>query len=294
MIEGSKLGYYLMPILRVWLFLFFLLACIVPFGMILQFDFLPSIDLPVATDIIVYICLVLVVLGGLLMMFRLFPYLNFHGVFIRRSRFASGFLKGAGLGVLVMAACAMVLHLCGNVNFEKGELQWQLLGLYLIYFLLVSVFEEFLFRSYLLLAFAERYPLGFAVVVNGMLFALAHFANPGVTALGIFNIALAGVLFSIYTLQRQNIAWAIGLHFAWNFTQTIVLGYNASGNKMNGMIKAVPIGKEYLSGGSFGIEGSVCCTILLIIWIVWLYYKGGFGFVEVNDPQVEAEEERLT
>jgi membrane protease YdiL (CAAX protease family) len=119
-----------------------------------------------------------------------------------------------------------------------------------------------------------------------VLFALAHVGNPNFTALGLLNITLAGTLFCIYTLQKKNVSWAIGIHFGWNFTQGILLGYNVSGNEMPGAVKAMPLGSPYLSGGTFGIEGSIFCTVLLILWMGWLIYSKGFGKVEIYDPQV--------
>lgn len=286
MIEGSKLGYYLMPIIKIWLFMFFLLLCTVPFGLIAQLNFLPAITYPVLADIVVQSSLVLVVLGALLMMFKVLPDLNFHQVFIRRPEIFSGFLKGSGVGFGIISLCALLLYANGNVVFEKAGISLGDTFLYIVYFLLIAIFEEFLFRSYTLFALSERYPLWFAVFVNGLLFALAHFGNPGVTVLGIVNITLAGMLFAIYTLQKQNVSWALGVHFAWNFVQAIVLGYNVSGNQMPGFVKAIPQGETYFSGGKFGIEGSVCCTLFLLACIGWLIYKDGFGNVESKEFEV--------
>jgi len=285
MIEESKLGYYMMPILKVWLFMFFLLLCTIPFGLISQFGFLPPISSSIVRDIIAQFSLLTVVLGALLMMFKVFPDLNFHEVFIRKEGVLPAFFKGAGLGFLMMLLCALLLYANGNVKFENAEISWSSVCLYLFYFLLISIFEEFLFRSYPLFAFSERYPFWFAIVVNGFLFALAHFANPGLTVLGVINITLAGILFSLYTLQKRHISWAIGIHFAWNFTQAVILGYNVSGNEMSGMVRAIPQGAVYISGGEFGIEGSMYCTILLIISIGWLLYRNGFGTMDNQEVE---------
>lgn len=277
MIEESKLGYYLMPILKVWLFMFFLLLCTIPFGLILQLNFLPSISSPIVTDSIAQLSLIVVVLGALLMMFKVFPEIDFYHVFIRKTSVLPEFLKGVMAGFLFMMLCALLLYANDNVKFEMAGVAWDSVCLYLIYFLLISVFEELLFRSYPLFALSERYPLWFAILVNGLLFALAHFANPGLTVLGIINITLAGILFALYTVQKQNISWAIGMHFAWNFTQAMVLGYHVSGNEMPGFVKALPQGADYFSGGQFGIEGSVFCTFFLVVFMGWLIYRNGLG-----------------
>ncbi|WAC39608.1 CPBP family intramembrane glutamic endopeptidase [Pedobacter sp. SL55] len=288
MIEDSKLGYYLVPVLKIWLFMFFLLLCTIPFGLVLQFNFLPSISTPIVSDIIAQFSLVTIVLGALLMVFKVFPDLDFYQVFIKRASALPEFFKGVALGLVLMLLCALLLYVNGNVVFEKANISGDMVCLYFLYFLMISVFEEFLFRSYPLFALAERYPLWFAILVNGLLFAFAHFANPGITVLGALNITLAGMLFALYTLQKRNIAWAVGVHFAWNFTQAVVLGYNLSGNKMSGFVKAVPKGLDYFSGGEFGIEGSVVCTVFLIGSISWLFYSRGFGF---SGPSIQEDNE---
>ncbi|GAB1463341.1 lysostaphin resistance A-like protein [Pedobacter sp.] len=291
MIENSKLGYYLSPILRVWLFMFFLLLCTIPFGLIAQFNFLPSISNLLLKDILVQVSLVLIVLSALLMMFKLFPSVSFYSVFIRKESVLPEFFKGVGTGVAIMLLCAALLYLNGNAIFVKIAFSWQTLCLYLVYFLLVSVFEEFLFRSYPLQVLADRYPFWFAVFVNGLLFVLAHFANPNLSVLGIINITLAGMLFAIYTLQKQQIAWAVGVHFAWNFIQAIVLGYPVSGNKITGLTKAIPVGPTYLSGGEFGLKGSIFCTIFLLAFMGFRIYKFGPDFFRKSISPLDEDEQ---
>lgn len=290
MIENSKLGYYLMPVLKVWLYLFFLLLCTVPFGLIAQFEFLPSIPNPIVSDIVVQCSLVLVVLGALLMMFKVLPDVDFYDVYIKKQNSAKGFLKGVAFGFGIMVVCGTILYINGSVSFQKAAIPLEAVLLNLVYFFLIALFEEFLFRSYPLQAFSDRYPLWFAVLANGLLFAFAHLANPELSILGLTNIALAGVLFALHTIQKRNIAWAVGAHFAWNFTQAIILGYNLSGNKMSGFVKASPIGADFVSGGKFGIEGSVFCTLLLVVSIAWLVYKGKNASIEDGLAESEFED----
>lgn len=283
----NNIFYHLAPVFRVTLFIFLCFVCILPFGLIVQLNLLPPAPNQLLADISAQASLVVVVISASLMIFRILPYLDFYAIFVRKEEAFSGFLKGSAIGLVFMGLCALLLYLNGNVSFSLKNMAVSAVLLYLVYFLLIAVFEEMLFRAYPLFAFAERYPVWFTIFFNGILFALAHFGNPNFTALGLFNITLAGVLFCIYTLQRKNISWAIGIHFGWNFTQGVLLGYNVSGNEMPGALKATPIGSAYLSGGAFGIEGSIFCTILLIVWIGWLIYRKGFGEIEIYDPQVK-------
>ncbi|RWU10704.1 CPBP family intramembrane glutamic endopeptidase [Pedobacter chitinilyticus] len=283
----NNIFYHLAPVFRVTLFIFLCFVCVLPFGLVVQLNLLPPAPNQLLADISAQASLVVVVISASLMIFRILPYLDFYAIFVRKEKALSGFLKGSVIGLVFMGLCALLLYLNGNVSFSLKNIAVSAVLLYLVYFLLIAVFEEMLFRAYPLFAFAERYPVWFTIFFNGILFALAHFGNPNFTALGLFNILLAGVLFCIYTLQRKNISWAIGIHFGWNFTQGVLLGYNVSGNEMPGALKATPIGSTYLSGGAFGIEGSIFCTALLMVWIAWLIYRKGFGEIEIYDPQVK-------
>lgn len=158
MIEQSKLGYLLSPILKVWLFMFFLLLCTLPFGMIAQLNFLPTISHPLLNDILVQCSLVIIVLSALLMIFKVFPALDFYTVYIRKEYAITEFLKGTGIGVVIMLLCAGLLYLNGNVRFQQTSMPWDMVCLYLVYFLLVSVFEEFLFRKLSLAYFSRALP----------------------------------------------------------------------------------------------------------------------------------------
>ncbi len=267
------LAHYLSPIAKILLFALFLLICALPFGLIADFNFVPRIEDTLLSNVVMHSFLVIIVLGALLMTFKVLPPLDFHDVFVRKANAFDGFAKGSGVGFCIMLLVAGLIFMSGNVNFVKTVISWDQIGLYLIYFMLVALFEELMFRSYPLYALIASYPVWLVVLLNGLLFAMVHLGNSGLTAVGIINIALAGILLSLITLQKQNISWAIGIHFSWNFTQSIILGYKVSGNEVAGLVKALPKGESFLSGGAFGIEGSIWCTAVLLVYISWLIFK---------------------
>lgn len=287
----EKILYYLNPLLRLFLFVIFIFLCLLPFGLITQFGFIPFPKEGLFSDLLSEGMMLLAILGALLMMFKVYPTLDFQRVFFSRKNTINGFLKGSLVGLLLMGLCAGVLYLSGHVVFTLDQLNWPLLMGYLVFFILVAVFEEVLFRTLPLFLFAERYPISLAIAINGLLFGLLHFANPGFTWLAMLNISLAGVLFAIYTLQKRNISWAIGIHFTWNFAQGIILGYKVSGTTTPSLLVAKPMGNTYLSGGLFGIEGSVVCTLILSILIIYLMVRYPIAPVEEAVWETITEEE---
>ncbi|KQC00657.1 CPBP family intramembrane glutamic endopeptidase [Pedobacter sp. Hv1] len=288
---GEKIFYYLHPVFRLILFVVFIFLCILPFGLIAQLNFFSLPKDFVGTDMIYEVGMVLAVLGALLMTFKTFPTLDFRSVFLAKENMASGFLKGSLIGILLIGLCGVALWLSGNVVFAVGKISLILFFAYLLYFVIVGLFEELMFRTLPLFVFAERYPIILAIVLNGLLFGAVHMANPGFTWLAMLNITLAGILFAVYTLQKRNLSWAVGIHFGWNFAQGILLGYKVSGTDTPGVLVAKPIGNTYLSGGVFGIEGSVVCTAVLAILIVYLMVRYPIAPVEEAVFETELKEE---
>ncbi|MBB2145000.1 CPBP family intramembrane metalloprotease [Pedobacter sp. LMG 31464] len=270
---GEKILYYLTPISKVILFVIFIFLCLLPFGIIAQFDFISIDKKSLLADLLLEGSTVVAVLGALLMIFKVFPTVDFRTVFVLKEKSFSSFLKGSLIGFVLIMLCGGMLLLNGNVIFSISKISALLFFGYLLYFIIVALFEELMFRTFPLFTFAERYPISITIILNSVLFGLVHLANPGFNALAMLNIALAGALFSTYTLQKRNVSWAIGIHFGWNFTQGILLGYKVSGIDTPGVLFAKPVGQSFLSGGVFGIEGSIFCTIIISILIIWLLVR---------------------
>lgn len=288
----NKVLFYSIPLLKVLLFIVFIILCFIPFSLIDQFNLINKESIhPLVSDIFSEIVIIIVTISALLMLFRTLRKYNFSTVFIVSHQVISGFLKGTLIGFAVLILCAGLALLNGNVTFGMGNITFLLFLGYLIFYILVGIFEEFLFRTFPLLVFAERYPLLLSVLVTSLLFGLAHIANEGFNWLAMLNITLAGVFFSIIVLLKRNIYWAVGIHFGWNFTQGVILGYKVSGTNAVGILNAKTSGPLYFSGGSFGIESSIFCTAILIAVIVYLLVHQKIEPVNEVLPYQKNEEE---
>ena len=101
---------------------------------------------------------------------------------------------------------------------------------------------------------------------------MAHIFNPNATLFSSFALAVeTGILLGgVYMLTRS--LWApIGLHAAWNFTQSQVFDVPVSGIDGTGLVEARLSGPELLSGGTFGLEASVIALVIATgagLWVV--------------------------
>ncbi len=132
-------------------------------------------------------------------------------------------------------------------------------------FLPAALHEELVFRGYpyQLLRQVHR---GLAVVLASLVFAALHAGNDDVTALALINVFLGGVILA-FAYERYRRLWMpIGLHFAWNLMSGPVLGYDVSGFTTSRSLLVTAVrGPALLTGGEFGIEGSILMTAVELV-----------------------------
>lgn len=181
-----------------------------------------------------------------------------------------------GLGILI---------LWGNGNLSIDAINFGLLSLLQSFFLfiLVSVNEEVFIRGYILPNFMESMNRYLALVLSSLIFTGLHLFNPNVSAIGVTNIFLAGILLGIGYIFTKNLWFPLALHFSWNFFQGPIFGFEVSGTKSETLITQSINGSELLTGGKFGFEGSLlasvlCTACILICWFI--YKKQDYRFVK--------------
>lgn len=185
------------------------------------------------------------------------------------------FSKDGYTGLLLAKALlgcgTLLLYFNGNLHwldysFDAGAffLSFLVLGL--------AVFaEELVFRGYILGNLMESGNRWYALLVSAVLFALAHISNTSINGVGMVNLVLAGVLLGLNYIFTKNLWFGILFHFGWNFFQGPVLGYEVSGLGLPGILELEMSGNPLLTGSTFGFEGSLIATMLLLTAILLLY-----------------------
>ena len=184
------------------------------------------------------------------------------------------YIVGFAIGLALMAVCVFANVLMGNATFDgTPQFSWILLPL-LCAFLLQGMSEEVLCRGFLLHKFAARYAPIVGILVNSMFFMVLHLLNPNVAPLPLINIVVFGVFASLYIWKRGNIWGISALHSAWNFAQGNLFGVAVSGQAPGYALFHTTFSERgtLFSGGSFGIEGGLMCTIVFAVGIVILLF----------------------
>jgi membrane protease YdiL (CAAX protease family) len=197
---------------------------------------------------------------------RKFPTLGF-----RKDGALANYLVGLLVGTTMMATIIGICYLTGTVKFSglSGDTVWWMIIPFFIAYLIQGMSEEVALRGFLLISVARRYSLYVAVIVSSVMFSLLHGLNPGVSSLAVINLTLFGFFAGLYFLKSGNIWGVAALHSAWNFAQGNIFGIPVSGTiGMDTIFKFEPtIGSALISGGAFGMEGGLVCTLVLLAGI---------------------------
>jgi uncharacterized protein len=204
------------------------------------------------------------------------------------------FMAGILAAIFVVSLVALLLYFNNNLIFHgfTQEVRPDITNLrnMIIFqgvlYSLVAIQEELFARSFLINGFkwAGKY---LSVIIPSGIFALLHLGNIVLendggyveiilnflmlkfsidSYLGILNIFLLSLLFSIYFIKFKDLWFVIGAHLGWNFFMGTVLGMPVSNiEKLNerSFFSTTLQGADFMMGGTFGPEGSLVTSIVL-------------------------------
>ncbi|HLN97383.1 MAG TPA: type II CAAX endopeptidase family protein [Pyrinomonadaceae bacterium] len=136
-------------------------------------------------------------------------------------------------------------------------------------FIVAALAEEAIFRGYGLQTLTRANLAWLGVFLTSVPFAAVHLNNPNVAAGFTFiNTALAGVWLAVAYLRTRTLWFPLGVHWAWNWALGALFGLPVSGiNDLapHSLLRGTDLGPAWLTGGSYGIEGGLACTVTLIV-----------------------------
>lgn len=211
--------------------------------------------------------------------FSLLTVYVFRRVFDRRSFMSLGFewkgykqhaITGLLLGIVLLGIESLILYFTGHLAWTGVTVDLADLLSGLIIMVMVAVSEEVVFRGYILNNLMQSVNKWVALGISAALFALLHAGNPAITSLALLNIFLSGLVMGVNYVYTKNLWFAIMFHFSWNFFLGPILGYEVSGLPLNSLLQQYIEGPDWITGGQFGLEGSVLDGIFSIIAFVLL------------------------
>jgi membrane protease YdiL (CAAX protease family) len=148
--------------------------------------------------------------------------LSFIGIRLRDKVFWTDSLSGFAWGCLFIGAAVAGMVLITKEmtldQFGKG-FHVPRLAYSLIFWLVVAIGEEILFRGYILSILRPRMKLWAALIISACIFSSIHIINPDFYWFAYVYAILIGVAFGGIVVKRENLGGAIGFHYAWNLLQ---------------------------------------------------------------------------
>lgn len=192
-------------------------------------------------------------------------------------RFGNYFI-GVIVGVLLLAVSVFFIVLTGNIEYQGFFENANILMIILSIggFIIQGATEEILCRGIVLHALKEKAPLWIAIAVSTILFIIPHGSSlfEGGTIIGVANLVLISIIFSLLTIYFQSIWAACGLHSFWNAILYCILGLNLSGKEetVTAIFNMQFVSNNIWNGGAYGIEASGITTVVLALTAAMIWY----------------------
>jgi uncharacterized protein len=190
------------------------------------------------------------------------------GMFVPPRLATREFLLGCGAAILLIGAADGLVMLTTRLHHVAGNgFPWiELIAVYLP----AVVHEELLFRGYPFQKIWRRNRAA-AVLLSSVVFAVLHAGNNAFSLLAMANLFFAGILLALAYARYERLWFPIGIHLGWNLLSGPILGYNVSGYESSeSVLRTVGRGSPWLTGGLFGIEGSVWIVVVELAGIALL------------------------
>ena len=197
--------------------------------------------------------------------------------------FHSGWLRdfffGSVIGVASLAVATAIATAGGGLSFTiSGRAAMVQVGQTLVFsavlFILAALAEEALFRGYPLQTLTRAKLMWLGILVTSFAFAAIHMSNPNLNEwLPYLNLLFAGLWLAVAYLRTRSLWFPLGVHWAWNWALGSLFGLPVSGIRdlaPHPLLHGTDLGPAWLTGGSYGIEGGLACTVTLIVSTVFI------------------------
>lgn len=188
-------------------------------------------------------------------------------------------LIGSVIGIASLALATGIATVAGGLRFTtlgRGEFVQvgKALALSAVLFVIAALAEEALCRGYPLQTMSRAGLAGLGVAITSLAFAAGHMLNPNFSmGLAFVNLVIAGVWFAVAWLRTRSLWFPLGIHWAWNWALGSLFGLPVSGKALvqHSVLRGTDLGPAWLTGGNFGIEGGIACTITLILSTIFIW-----------------------
>jgi len=184
--------------------------------------------------------------------------------------FGLRFWQGLVWGLVMVSATILLIWLLRGFSFGglalHGSALWGYAVLWALVFLVVGLFEEFLFRGYTQFTLASGIGFWPAATVISAVFGASHLRNTGEDIAGALSVFVIGMFFCLTLRRTGNLWFAVGLHASFDWGETFLFSVPNSGIVAPGhLLNSSFHGPVWLTGGTVGPEASVMAFVVVAL-----------------------------
>ena len=180
------------------------------------------------------------------------------------ARFWQGCMFGLAEVSLLVGSIALFAGYRFGTLALRGSAIFEWLLFWFAFFIVVGLYEEFLFRGYVQFTLARAIRFWPAAWLLSLSFGALHLMNRGENWVGVAGVAMAGLVFALLLERTGNLWCAVGWHAAFDFGETFLYSVPNSGALLRGHLSNATLeGPAWLTGGSVGPEGSVFSFLIM-------------------------------
>lgn len=185
--------------------------------------------------------------------------------------------EGIILGFVGFMIYSLIVFLLGDGFFSyQGNMSGKSFKLVLLYglgFFAVALFEESLFRGYILQKLLKRFSEVQSVLISSVIFGGLHFFDYSSSYyfwIGLINVSIIGIILSIIVIRTNSLMMAIGFHLTWNLTQRILFLHNIFNSNVSINFHI----REGLLSGTYNVpEAGLAVSAVLLILCIYILIR---------------------
>jgi membrane protease YdiL (CAAX protease family) len=180
-------------------------------------------------------------------------------------------IAGGMLATFIICACSLLLKATGHLRWMDIIFDSRALFLAFGSVVIISFYEELIFRGYILNNLMDSFPGWLALTISALLFMIFHWS--GQSSIGFFPLAnsfIMGLILGLNYVYTRNLWFSFFFHAAWKFMEGPAFGYSGD-DSFQTFLQPELNGDVNITGGANGLEGSVILTAVALLSLIGLY-----------------------
>lgn len=205
---------------------------------------------------------------------------------------AAEFLRGCAFSLPFFVVLILVFDLSGLTGDVAWEAGWGSAVGIAVYFLVLFVLEEVVFRGLLMTGLGVLAGRIAALLLTSVLVAGAYAFAPHTGLLPVIGAVITNLLTGLARWRTGRVWWGLGQRWLWN-SLLVGFGFTDSAYRLDHALMSQPLaGPEWLNGGQFGIEGGVVGIAFQAIMLlaVMRFAHGRYGPWTIARPEAGSAE----